>query len=205
MYCSLSDLVAKKDMLYSPAFPGILIVRDRVISKALLCITKKIEHGAFTLKEYPHINNGQTYYHFVPTEALMKTGDLAVKSFVELEQLIRSKIAVRIPESEMQYGFTRYPVSMQGAAFHIDFSYNGNCTITFFFGYTSIFVAQNKNGEGKVKYGIEPGDIVIMRAPRDTSSEEIALRPIHAVSSVSEAFYAFEAREVNMIKKNLKK
>lgn len=203
MYCILADVHAGiSEQLYASTGRGVVIVRDEELRDIVIELGASIEHQAFDLKEYQHINNGQTYYHFEPPTESSNTSDRAVKSLIALEQTIRSAIAPRFPESVLEYGFTRYPVSSQGAAFHVDFSYNVNCVITFFFGDTSIWVADTKEGDNKTEYSINAGDIVVMRSPRNFQKEEIALRPIHAIGAVSTVLYAFETREVVPERKN---
>lgn len=180
---------------------SVYIVRDEHIAKAVLRIAEDIQHKAFSIKEYPHINNGQKYYHLeVPQHTKTKT-DLAVMTLIELESLVRSKVATCFPGTIMEYGFTQYPVSTLGASLHKDFSYNMNCTITMFFGATSMYVVDSS--DTKREYQINKGDIVIMRAPRDYTKEEIAMRPLHGIGPVAESLIAFEAREVNLERKKL--
>jgi hypothetical protein len=203
MYCTLADIHAGiSEQLYAPTNRGLVIIRDGELRDIVVELGASIEHQTFDLKEYQHINNGQMYYHFEPLIEFSSASDRAVKSLVALEHTIRSAIAAKFPESVFEYGFTRYPVSAQGAAFHMDFSYNVNCVITFFFGDTSIWIADTKEEDNKTEYSINAGDIVIMRSPRNFQKEEIALRPIHAIGAVSTAFYAFETREVMMERKN---
>lgn len=180
---------------------SICIVRDEHIAKALLRITREVQHQAFSIKEYPHINNGQNYYHLEASQHTKTKTDLAVTTLIKLESLIRSKVATRFPGTIMEYGFTQYPASSLGASLHKDFSYNMNCTITMFFGATSMYVADSS--DTKKEYQINEGDIVIIRAPKNHTKEEIAMRPLHGIGPVSQSFIAFEAREVNLERKNL--
>lgn len=180
---------------------SICIVRDEHIAKAALRIVAEIQHQAFSVKEYPHINNRQRYYHLESPLHIKTKTDLAVTTLIELESLVRSKVATRFPGTIMEYGFTQYPVSSLGASLHKDFSYNMNCTITMFFGATSMYVVDSS--DTKREYQINKGDIVIMRAPRGYTKEEIAMRPLHGIGPVAESLIAFEAREVNLERKKL--
>lgn len=187
---------------YSQKNPGIIIIRDSLISTQILGLIKKVKHRKFSLKEYSHINQGQKYYNF-DLPLVQKTGsDFATKSLIDIEAIIRSKLSNKHPDTILEYGFTHYPTSSKGANFHLDFSYNMNCTITFFFGATTMIIADTKQGENRKVYEIKPGDIVVMRAPINFSKDEIALRPIHAVGLVDKPFLAFEVREVNLERKN---
>lgn len=98
-------------------------------------------------------------------------------------------------KTSLECGFTEYPASDQGAEFHLDFSRNVTCTITFFSGYTIFYMADDKQGKNLKKFPIRPGDVLIMRAPRSVSKSERAMRPIHAIGIVPEKFHAFEVRE----------
>lgn len=207
MYKKLNQL--NKDVVdafYAPAEPGILVIRDEFLSRPLLSFVKHIEHQEFSIKEYPHINQGQTYYHFAIPKEIETKSDFVIKTLVDIEYLIRSKVSGKNKKTILEYGFTRYPVSSQGATAHVDFSYNVNCTITFFFGKTTMNIAKTKEEKSGVEYVIEPGDIVVLRAPRSFEEKEVSLRPVHAVGAVEKELLAFEAREVDQERKqNIKK
>ena len=150
----------------------------------------------FILKDHQEINNGQEYwncsngeYHNNPT----------VKKLLELYRGIRLHFPSELKDTKLEYGFTRYPISKSGAAFHRDFSRNVNCIVTFFFGETTLYIADNKDGLNSREYQISAGDIIVMRAPRGTSSVEKEKRPVHAIGVVPEVLYTFEIREVYVL------
>jgi hypothetical protein len=141
----------------------------------------------FVLKDHQEINNGQEYYNCTGI------GDEQIEKLLQIYHSIQKSFSCEIKETVLEYGFTRYPVSRQGSAFHRDFSSNVRCVVTFFFGETSLIAAKNKK-----EYMVSCGDIIVMRAPRNYMKEEVSMRPVHAIGRVRETLYTFEVREVDM-------
>ena len=192
-YTSLTSLSAKnRDVLYDAKNSGVLIVRDSfIVEQKTLTL---LAGCSWILKDHQEINNGQE--HFVPT-----IGDIAlqqkIRKFLEKAADIKKILIDGDSTGIIEYGFTRYPVSTQGALYHKDFSKNKNCIVTFFFGPTTFCVADNKTGLYERRYEIQPGDILLMRGPRDDSEREKALRPIHKIGKVPQILYTLEIREID--------
>ena len=59
----------------------------------------------------------------------------------------------------------------------------------------TFYTATDKNRSAEKAYIVEPGDIVIMRAPRNTLENEF--RPIHYVLDIPEERLVFVCREID--------
>lgn len=171
------------DGLYDERHNGIVVLSGVIPQKKIAEIVMHIETLPFVPKEHQHINNGQEQCCYVEPY------------LIEIYEQIR-RVIPKHPRSVLDYSCTKYPISEQGAYFHRDFSWNVNCIVTFFFGATTVAVAEDKLGLNKKEYPVYAGDILIMRGPRDTTESEKSLRPIHAVGEVPTLMYAFEVREV---------
>lgn len=171
------------DRFYEPDHSGIIIIHDEILGKKIIQEFKKIVHEKFTLKDHQDINNGQYYY----------SGDNKV--FLKIYNDLRKRFPSTEAETILDCSFTKYPVSNQGAEYHQDFSKNMICTVTFFSGYTECLVADTKQGKNRIVLPIRPGDILIMRAPRNNSESEKLLRPIHAIGTVPDVLYSYEIRQ----------
>ena len=168
-----SDRINK---FYEPDHSGIIIIHDEKLSKKILAEFRKIKHEKFILKDHQNINNGQSSY------------SANNPLFMKIYQGIRKRIPWASENTTVESSFTKYPISNQGATPHRDFSHNLVCTITFFSNYSEFKTH-------KICLPIRPGDILIMRAPRDNSVLEKSLRPIHAIGIVPETMYTYEIRQ----------
>ncbi len=180
------------EKFYESQNSGVLILRDSKFFSKLLFVLSKEDEIQFHLKDHQEINNGQEYV----------VVDNEISGYLlKIYEKIQMKFPSELSTAHIEYAFTKYPISEQGAEFHIDFSYNMNFITTFFFGDTVFLIADDKSGTNKKEYQMHAGDILIMRGPQNQTDEEKSKRPIHAIREVKEILLTFEVRQVHKIKK----
>lgn len=186
---SLTDEVYEK--FYKEGEDGVIVIQGGITSKMVSGMLQMLQEKTFTLKDHQHINNGQSEYCFTPSDR----EQTSLRKILDVYRHVQTRLCVK------NLGFldcsaTRYPESSCGAAFHQDFSHNRFCVVTFFLGDGEYMIASDRSGKDTKKYKVTPGDILLMRAPRDGSVEEKVRRPIHGVGTSIQEFYTIEIRNV---------
>jgi len=184
---------------YNPLNYGVLVLKDKALQSRVMKLYESVRHKKFELKSDQHVNNGQRQYLFYYHERELNEGLLSI---LEVYKHVRKPFGTYEYPTELDYGVTEYPKSKEGAKLHVDFSYNVQVVITIVFGHGTFVVANSKDGEVFREYNLEPGDIIFMRAPRNRSSGERELRPVHGMGLVPKKFHTLEIREVDAIRRN---
>lgn len=177
---------------YEPDHAGVIIIHDPEIIPLVTRAFSAARNRPYCLKNFQHINNGQHVSVCNPENK----SDSPTRELLDIHQTIKNYFSVFSCNGRIECGFTKYPKSKNGSAFHQDFSKNINLTITFFDSACMFHVADNKSGMNAREFPIRCGNILIMRGPRNSSTQEKNLRPIHAVGLVPNEMITFEVREV---------
>ncbi|MEO5646345.1 MAG: hypothetical protein ABIO57_01075 [Candidatus Paceibacterota bacterium] len=170
---------------------GVVILKNVLSVNDVTHIVADIARQQFVLKEHQEINNGQEHCQY--SHLLL----------IDMYQKVVAALPLNALATSLDCSCTKYPVSLSGSAFHKDFSWNTGFVLTFFFGETVFCVADTREGGNTRVYTVKAGDAVVMRAPRNYSATEIALRPIHAIGVVPNILYTFEIRQVDQLRKKL--
>jgi hypothetical protein len=113
-----------------------------------------------------------------------------------LRHRLYEHIGLYTPVDETIVNSTLYHAGSIGIGPHRDNSFNVNfVSIYVISGTNTFFVAKNKMREGERGFTVNPGDCVLMRAPR--RPYEVSLRPVHYVKHVPEDRYTIVYREIN--------
>jgi dihydroneopterin aldolase len=161
---------------------------------------KKAE--TFEKKEEKYIQNNQevSVVANVPFGAMQSFSNPQEAALHNLYYKIRKEIAkhsaVPLKQGDrLETKLIKYPVSTLGVGAHKDLSSNINfITVMNLYGTTMFYTSSDKNRSDEIGYKVEPGDIVIMRGPRNASEND--LRPIHYVLDIQEERLVFVCREI---------
>lgn len=192
------------DALFSKDSDGILHLKRvlyKILDKDRLESWYKEKWQTFQKKEEKYIENNQEVslvYDGVFGE--MTGSNQQEVALHNLYYKIRNEIEKysEIPFKKgdrLETKMIKYPVSNLGVGAHRDLSSNVNCVILFnLYGTTTFYTASDKKRGNEKAYLVEPGDVVIMRGPRNETENN--LRPIHYVLDISEERLVFVCREI---------
>lgn len=191
--------------LYSETTDGILILKNvlySIVPKEDIVAWYKEKGKGFVRKDEKYIENNQ--------EVSLVFNDVFEKIYVvenkverllhELYLQIRAELESRssvpfVQGDRLETKLIKYPVSTLGVGAHKDLSSNINCIVLMdLYGTTDFYTADDKQRTNEKCYRVEPGDIVIMRGPRN--KEENHLRPTHYVLDIEEERLVFVCREI---------
>jgi hypothetical protein len=186
------------EYFYNPLNYGVIVLRDKAIASRMMTLYESVEHKEFELKEHQDVNNGQKHYLFYLHERHL---DFGLLGLLELYKWVRRPFGIYSRKTKLDYGVTEYPESGEGAKLHADFSYNVQVVVTMVFGETEFVVACDKEGNVSKTYSLLAGDILFMRAPRNQTVAERAMRPVHGFGKVTKTTHTLEIREVDSKRK----
>jgi len=193
------------DAFYSAKSDGILHLKGvlySVLNQEKLCQWYQKRWALFEKKEEKYIQNNQEVSVVYNGPFMQHRPDSPAQEIAlhNLYYKIRSEIAKysSVPFQQgdrLETKLIKYPVSPLGVGAHKDLSSNINAIVLFnFYGTTNFYTASDKSRSGEKAYRVEPGDIVIMRGPRE--KQEADLRPIHYVLDIEEERLVFVCREI---------
>lgn len=100
------------------------------------------------------------------------------------------------PKYKEKFSVLFYPEGSSGVKLHRDTEHSVNCVVIVVVQGSSPFcVAKDKNCKEVLKLPTKPGDIIIMRGPRN--SKDALSRPRHYINQVTEPRYVMIHRQVN--------
>lgn len=192
------------DELFSPSETGLKVISDQISENKLSQINDFIERNtdSFELKREKYIDNNQRvsllYRGPFDTSAL---DDTIFAEVVDTYKSLRQEISnlSEIPFTQgtsIEIKLIHYPISKLGVDIHKDLSSNLNIIVFFnLIGRNSVMTYDDKQGNAPVPHPVRPGDISIMRGPRDKGEADI--RPYHAVKEVNEPRTVMVIREID--------
>lgn len=193
------------DHFYNPKTDGMIHLKGTlysILDKEKLIEWYQKKSASFEKKDEKFIENNQDV-SVVYNGPFGKKGVLTSVQEIALHTIyykIKNELA-KYSEITLKQGdrletkLIKYPISELGVGAHKDFSSNINCIAIFnLYGTTKFYTATDKKRSNEKAYLVEPGDILLMRGPRN--SEENEMRPIHYVLEIKEERLAFICREV---------
>lgn len=195
---------------YAPHTDGIIHIKNAlytILNKEQLLEWYEKKWPTFEKKEEKYIQNSQEVgvaYHGV-FESLSRITDqqeIALHMlFHKIREGIKQYSTVPFESGDLlEVKSMKYAVSNLGIGAHKDMSSDRNVIVVLnLYGTTTFYTATDKNRSNEKAYLIEPGDIVIMRAPRNMSKAERALRPIHYILDIAEPRAALIFREIDTV------
>lgn len=195
----------KVSALYDPHTDGILHIKGALYR---ILNTKKLQEWYqkkwhdFEKKDEKYIENNQevaVVYNgpFAHIEGHQSPQEIALHQLfrsIRKELARHSSVPLKTGD-RLETKLIKYPVSTLGVGAHKDLSSNINAVVLFnLYGTTTFYTASDKNRSDEKAYHVEPGDIVIMRGPRN--AEENNIRPIHYVLDIIEERLVFVCREI---------
>ncbi len=195
----------KVDALYSPNTDGIMHLKG-VIYKILDHEKLKEWYGKkwnnFQKKEEKYIQNNQEVALVFngPFQNMQSSDSPQEIALHNLFFKIRNEIEKYsdIPFSKgdkLETKLIKYPISNLGVGAHKDLSSNINAIILFnLYGSTTFYTSTDKNRSNEKAYHVGPGDVVVMRGPRNHTEDN--LRPTHYVLDIQEERLVFVCREI---------
>jgi hypothetical protein len=199
--------ITKQDVehLYSEHTDGILILKNIVYSlipREGIVAWHKEKGKGFVRKDEKYIENNQEVslvfndefekIHEVENDVERKLHTLYLHVRAELEK--HSSMPF-IQGDRLETKLIKYPISKLGVSAHKDLSSNINCVVLMdLYGSANFYTADDKQRTNEKCYRVGPGDIVIMRGPRN--SGESHLRPTHYVLDIEEERLVFVCREI---------
>ena len=200
----LLDFSAEKiKNFYSPDTDGILHLKGilyKILDEEKLREWYQKKWKSFEKKEEKYIQNNQevSVVFNGPFGDMHPFIDPQERALHQLCYKIRNEIAKYsdiplVAGDRLETKLIKYPVSKLGVGAHKDLSSNKHCIILFnFYGTTTFYTAKDKERSGEKAYLVEPGDIVLMRGPRNESENDI--RPTHYVLDIDEERLVFVCR-----------
>ncbi len=191
--------------LYSPKTDGILHIKGavyKILDNEKLKDWYQKRWQDFEKKDEKYIENNQevAVVYNGPYEQMGAAASPQEIAFHQLFRMIRKELSLysNVPLVEgdrLETKLIKYPVSKLGVGAHKDLSSNINAIVLFnLYGTTTFYTADDKNRSNEKAYLVEPGDIVIMRGPRNKKENDI--RPIHYVLDIAEERLVFVCREI---------
>ena len=156
----------------------------------------------FVRKDEKYIENNQEVSVVFNDEVcrIYESKDNEEKILHEMYLAIRSQIEKYsnvpfVQGDRLETKLIKYPVSSLGVGSHKDLSSNVNCIVLMnLYGSTYFYTATDKVRSNEKRYLVEPGDIMVMRGPRNQS--ENGLRMEHYVLEIPEERLVFVCREI---------
>lgn len=191
---------------YSPKTDGVHIFKGLLYKylpkEKLLDWYQKCKH-TLEAKEEKYIANNQKVslvFNGSPDEmtaADQKIGVPIHKLYAEIrEAVMQCSDTAFTTGDRVETKLILYPPSTLGVGPHKDLSSNVNLIVLMnIYGTTKFYTAEDKEGKGEKVYMVEPGDVLIMRGPRNQSEKE--LRMTHYVKDVDEERLVFVCREID--------
>ena len=189
---------------YSPTTDGMIQLKGTLfehIDQQTLISWYHHKKESFQKKEEKYIeNNQQVSLVFNGSFSESEAVEESAKSLHKLFLLIRNELGKysTIPFKQgdrLETKLMLYPPSELGVGAHRDLSSNINAVILMnIYGTVNFYTSSDKNRSDEKKYTVEPGDIMIMRGPRNKSENDF--RPLHYVLDVPEERLVFVCREI---------
>lgn len=187
--------------LYNPNYSGVIVLSD-----ALPAITVA---GVLSELQANNLNYVSRPEHYGTTKQGLSSWDFErgvmenyhhLKTLDEYYSLLSKEVHQFLDISncfdEVRVNSSFYPVGSPGIGPHRDNSFSVNFTAIYVVsGSNEFYSAQDKSCNGEREFKVNPGDLVLLRAPR--YERDPLLRPIHYVKEIKSDRYIIVFREIN--------
>lgn len=206
MYFDRFDFVTLCMELYDPHELGAIALRSVLPRRAAWGISSELSYNTrnFVKRPEEYGTTRQTLSSWsIEWGILLNYPYLGLlrECYEELSELMHCNMGVsqRVDKKTVNANF--YAAGCYGIGPHRDNTFSVNFTAVFIsMGRNPFSVARDKKRMDEKQLVVEPGDIILMRAPR--TEDEKDLRPVHYVENIVADRYSITFREINLLQQH---
>lgn len=196
--CNYHDLCRK---LFNPSELGILVLQEALSETEVRGVLGELTQNKRNFVQRPEYYGTTRQVHSswdFKRAVLANYQFLSIldKRHTELSRQIYEQIGMFRQVDETRVNASFYEAGSAGIGPHRDNSFSVNFTAIYILSGDNKFCgARDKTKDGEVQFDVLPGDVVLMRGPRNISENDI--RPVHYIERIQSGRYIVIYREIN--------